>query len=71
MPFPQYVASFSKSTFVSGSVSGRILSAVYVVICVAMRSQTVEKFEVARELFLWRSVGSSATAFTELHQNFS
>jgi hypothetical protein len=25
MPFPQYVASFSKRTFVSGSVRGRIL----------------------------------------------
>jgi hypothetical protein len=26
MPFPQYVASFSKRTFVSGSVRGRILN---------------------------------------------
>ena len=30
MPLPQYVASFSKSVFVSGSVNGRILLVVNV-----------------------------------------
>jgi hypothetical protein len=42
MPFPQYVASFSKRTFVSGSVSGRISkSCVRLSLLEVMRSRKV------------------------------